>query len=199
MLSDSKRYPYQHRKPKWLIKATLVFVIVISLVVSSGIAEKAFGVVAQQILENAFEQSLLTGETVNAWFLSDIWPAMSLSFPNKQKKLFVVAGAGKKALRFGPGHIINSAYPGQSGKALIVSFSQRYFEFLPSIEIGELIEVQSVHGNVLFEVTATRVMTDNPYAMNTSSRYGELLLITPYQQQADSSKALYYVVEAHVL
>ncbi|XOV78600.1 MAG: sortase domain-bontaining protein [Aestuariibacter sp.] len=187
-------YP-QQQKSRWPARVAVLFLLLFISYFFSSTWQGLQHLVSQQLVGKAFAQSIASGERQKPWFWSDTWPVVSLSFPERQELLYVLAGAELEVLRHGPGHVLNSAFPGQVGNALIQSHGDGYFDFLPTMTEGELIEVESQYGRTLFRVTSTRITSDSPQELAGSGVDRELTLITPYQSQSQA-QAFYFVVNA---
>ena len=75
----------------------------------------------------------------------------------------VVEGVGNDELRAGPGHMIGSALPGDSGTSVISAHRDRHFHALGGIALGDTVVTESARGTVVWRVSRIRVVNaDDP-------------------------------------
>ncbi len=75
----------------------------------------------------------------------------------------VVEGVGNDELRAGPGHMIGSALPGDSGTSVISAHRDRHFHALGGIAMGDTVITESARGTVVWRVSRIRVVNaDDP-------------------------------------
>ena len=75
----------------------------------------------------------------------------------------VVEGVGNDELRAGPGHMIGSALPGDSGTSVISAHRDRHFHALGRIAMGDTVITESARGTVVWRVSRIRVVNaDDP-------------------------------------
>lgn len=75
----------------------------------------------------------------------------------------VVEGVNEAELRAGPGHMIGSATPGDSGTSVISAHRDRHFHALESLIVGDTITTESERGTVRWIATRLRVVgADEP-------------------------------------
>ena len=80
----------------------------------------------------------------------------------------VVEGVQVADLKKGPGHFHETPMPGQLGNAAIAGHRTTYgapFFDLDDLEPGDLIEVQTLVGTFIYEVTGTEVVNPSEYAL----------------------------------
>lgn len=177
-------------------RLALVLFITIAVYFISSTSHHLQKTASQLLLGKAFHATLNEGKRVKPWFWSESWPIVALSFPAQQKRLYVLAGSQPDVLKHGPGHVTQSAFPGQMGNAVIVSDTNGYLDFMSGLKTNTLIEVQSPHGNQLFQIEAIRVTADNPQTLSSDNLDKQLTLITPYKSSGDTDSELYLAVIA---
>ena len=70
--------------------------------IAKGTAIYAKAVLAQILLERAFDRSLAAGQPVKAWSWADTWPVARLEVPRIGASAIVLKGGSGEALAFGP-------------------------------------------------------------------------------------------------
>jgi sortase A len=80
----------------------------------------------------------------------------------------VVEGVSDDELRAGPGHMIGSALPGDSGTSVISAHRDRHFHALARAAVGDTIITDSERGTVTWLVSRIRVVkADDPALFRT--------------------------------
>ena len=138
-------------------------------------------ILAQVLLETAWDKTVHGQQEVKPWPWADTWPISRLDVPGLGIDRIVLAGASGSSLAFGPGHLFGSSLPGQQGNTVIAGHRDTHFRFLKDIKAGELIQLQSLRGTTIeYEVSETIIVDEKQaeYLANTSEN--KLTLITCY-------------------
>ncbi len=141
----------------------------------------AKAILAQALLETAWDKTVHGQQEVKPWPWADTWPISRLDVPGLGIDRIVLAGASGSSLAFGPGHLFGSSLPGQQGNIVIAGHRDTHFRFLKDIQQGEIIHLQSLTGKTLqYEVSKTVIVDEKQaeYLANTSEN--RLTLITCY-------------------
>jgi sortase A len=94
----------------------------------------------------------------------------SLVIPRLGVDEVVVEGVGEPELRAGPGHMIGSAAPGDSGTSVISAHRDRHFHPLAGIAVGDTIITETERARVTWKVVRLRVVeADEPALRSTVS------------------------------
>ncbi len=159
----------------------------------------AKAVVAQFLLERAWERAL-EGETApRAWPWADSWPVASVSFPRTGERQIVLAEAGGEAMAFGPAHLSRSARPGAPGVAVFAAHRDTHFRMLQHVETGERILVQSPDGaEYAYIVTGMEVVRHDRSGIIVDGGPARLALVTCYPFNQTTPGPLRYVVWAEL-
>ncbi len=75
------------------------------ILVGQGAYIHAKAVVAQVLLERAFETTIATGHETKPWSWADTWPVARIEVKRLHASTIVLAGSSGQALAFGPGHV----------------------------------------------------------------------------------------------
>ena len=90
-------------------------------------------------------------------------PVARVMIPRLGLDEVVVEGVGDDELRSGPGHMIGSALPGDSGTSVISAHRDRHFHALRGIAVGDTVITDSERGTVSWTVSRIRVVrADDP-------------------------------------
>jgi len=166
------------------------------LVSGSWIQIKA--VVAQELLERSWQQTLEHRSPVQPWPWADHWPVAQLKFPRTKSELIVLSGDSGSSLAFAPGWNTMSAKPGKQGVAVISGHRDTHFKILKDTKIGDLIEVVTPQGETVNYQVETMDVVDSRVATIKKEQSGQaLVLVTCYPFDAVTAGGpLRYVVIA---
>ncbi len=141
----------------------------------------AKAILAQVLLETAWDRTVHGQQEVKPWPWADTWPISRLDVPGLGIDRIVLAGASGSSLAFGPGHLFGSSLPGQQGNTVIAGHRDTHFRFLKDIQRGELIQLQSLTGETIkYEVSETIIVDEKQAEYLVSTSDNTLTLITCY-------------------
>jgi sortase A len=141
----------------------------------------AKAILAQVLLETAWDKTVHGQQEVKPWPWADTWPISRLDVPGLGVDRIVLAGASGSSLAFGPGHLFGSSLPGQQGNTVIAGHRDTHFRFLKDIQRGELIQLQSRTGETIqYEVSETIIVDEKQAEYLASTSENTLTLITCY-------------------
>ena len=106
----------------------------------------AKALVAQILLEQAWQETLAGKQVVKPWPWADTWPVARLEVPRLHETSIVLAGTGGDSLAFGPGHLGQSSQPGKPGTTIISAHRDTHFQFLQYVRQGDEVVVTSAAG-----------------------------------------------------
>jgi sortase A len=177
--------------------AAALFALLGLVLVGQGLWIHAKALLAQVLLERAFEQTLATGAPVKPWPWADTWPVARIEFPRLGKSVIVLAGSSGQALAFGPGHVEGTPGAGDDGVAVYAAHRDTHFSFLRDVAIGDEIVVTRTDGtSVRFHMTGSDVVRWDRSGIDASSGGRHLALATCWPFDARTSGPMRYVVEA---
>lgn len=160
------------------------------LIFGSGVWMGGKAVLAQHLLEGAWDQSVETQTPVQPWKSMDARPMAKLSVPALDKSVIVFDRASGQALAFGPGHMPETAPIGANGTAAIAAHKNTHFAFLKGLSSGMTFTVELVSGEVqTYRVTGTEIINTDTHSFTIPSdpnARSELALITCYPFDAVS-------------
>ncbi len=178
--------------------ATLLTLAGIGLV-GKGAAIYAKAIVAQYLLERAFEESLATGAPVKAWSWADTWPVARLEVPRLGASAIVLNGGSGEALAFGPGHLESTPQPGERGASVISAHRDTHFRFLKDIRIGDEIQVTRTDGAIFwYRIVSADVVPWDASGIDPDRDGYWLVLSTCWPLDAVTPGDLRYVVRARM-
>jgi sortase A len=92
----------------------------------------------------------------------------------------IVEGASRSSLKLGPGHMPDSAVPGNSGNSVIVAHRDTFFRHLDELLPGDEIELRRQGRVYRFEVTGRHIVAPTDLSALPQSSSAQLTLITCY-------------------
>jgi sortase A len=103
-----------------------------------------------------------------------------ISIPKIHLDAVVVEGTSSKDLSAGPGHIAETALPGESGNAVITAHRDTYFRHIPELNQGDEIIVQRDGQVFRYQVTGKKIVRPEDVSVLHATTDAELTLITCY-------------------
>ena len=152
--------------------------------------------VAQILLNNAWQQSLKSGEGVQPWPSFDGKPIFKLEIVKHQISQIVLDGTSGQSLAFGPGFHSESNLPHTNKTTAISSHRDSHGYYIKNLIVGDEIQLQDLdkqwHYYIVEDAFIINVHDQHQFA-NTKG----LLLITCYPFNAIASGTpLRYIVSA---
>ena len=158
----------------------------------------AKAVVAQHLLERAWQRTLAGEHEVRPWGWADMWPVARLSVPDTSTDLIVLSGATGNALAFAPGYLPGSSAPGTPGNAVISGHRDTHFSFLRQLEERDQLLLQTASGSIhTYQVVAIEVIDARRSRLRFEADEPMLTLVTCYPFDAvNPNGPLRYLVTA---
>ncbi len=103
-----------------------------------------------------------------------------LSIPKISLDAVIVEGTSRKALLLGPGHLKESAEPGQPGNAVITAHRDTFFRHIYELNKGDVVTVQRSGKKYTYQVTGKKIVDPNDVSVLRPSDEHRLTLITCY-------------------
>jgi sortase A len=184
--------------PRFLLP--LLLAIIGLILFGQGAYIHAKALVAQVLLERAFENTLVTGEATKPWSWADTWPVARIEVKRLHARAIVLAGSSGQALAFGPGHVERTADAGERGVAIYSAHRDTHFAFLKNVVIGDAIDVTRQDGRTFrYRVDATSVMRFDASGIDPFVDGHELVLSTCWPFDALTQGPERYLVHATML
>jgi sortase A len=159
---------------------------------------QAKAVLAQVLLERAWQRSAEGAAAVKPWPWADTRPVARLRVPTLDIDQIVLAGDSGRTLAFGPAWNEASALPGSAGTSVVSGHRDTHFSFLRHVNNGDTVEVERDGQRLRYRVTAQRVVDARTTRIDADGGSAErLLLVTCYPfDDWIAGGPLRYVVEA---
>jgi sortase A len=157
----------------------------------------AKAVVAQVLLEQAFEQSVATHRPVKPWPWADMAPVARISLPRLDMRDVALSSGSGQALAFGPTFLPKAAAPGERGTSVVAAHRDTHFRGLGDARIGDTITVEGVDGRTTrYRVDSLSVTRWDRFAVSPDRSTARIALVTCYPFGATTRGPLRYVVQA---
>lgn len=145
----------------------------------SALYMPAKALLAQYLIEDAWQKTLKNGGRHKPWSWADTYPVSKLSFPRLTETLYVLAGANGRNMAFGPAHSLTSGMPGQKRSTVISAHRDSHFSPLKYLRQGDLINIETTDGIFQYHVTNMQVK-DSRYEKIHIRHKDQLILTTCY-------------------
>ena len=186
---------------KYLLSIT-AFVLLVAggLLLADGCWIRAKAVLAQYLLQNAFQETIRTGKLTKAWPWADTWPVARLRMERLDVDLIVLEGEHGEVLAFGPGHVPTSSAPGSNGHCLLVGHRDSSFSFLQYLQPGDIFSLQAGDGTLqYFRMRESSVhAADTLYLDESDQASLTLLTCYPFDSIQPGTKLRYLVFSDRV-
>ena len=184
------------------MKRLILFVAVLGLsFFTYGAYIPAKAVLAQYLINNAWNDSIRSGEAHKPWKWADMHPVMKLRSTKHKQELIVLSGDKGNSLAFAPGHNLFSYMPNQGGTTVISAHRDTHFEFLQDVSISDVFEITDRNNKTAsYRVSDIKIIDATKQDITIHSDQDELKLITCYPFDALVARGpLRYVVTAEMI
>lgn len=158
-------------------------------------------VLAQWLIADAWQQTLVQQDLVRPWPWADTWPVARLKYQSDDttEDLYVLEGAAGNSLAFGPGHLAGTPLPGTPGNSVIGGHRDTHFAFLEKLQVGNQLQLQDQRGQWhTYEIYRTQIQDIRQGPLWLESGRNALQLITCYPFDSfNAGGPLRYQVSLH--
>jgi sortase A len=184
--------------PRFILPLLLAVIGLILLGQGAYIHAKAL--LAQVLLERAFEKTIATGRETKPWSWADTWPVARIEVKRLHASTIVLAGSSGQALAFGPGHVERTPDAGERGVAVYSAHRDTHFAFLKNVLIGDEIDVKRQDGQTFrYRVDRASVVRFDASGIDPLAGGHELVLSTCWPFDALTQGPERYLVHATML
>jgi sortase A len=178
------------------------------LIIALGLSFFAYGayipakaVLAQYLINDAWNDSISSGENHKPWKWADMHPVMKLSSDKHNQELIVLSGDKGNSLAFAPGYNLFSYMPNHGGTTVISAHRDTHFEFLQDVSISDVFELTDRNNKTSsYEVSDIKIIDATNQDIAIHSDQDELKLITCYPFNAIVARGpLRYVITASMI
>ncbi len=144
---------------------------------SSWIYTKA--ILAQQLIKQAWQQTIADGEFVKPWPWADTWPVGRLQVTAYDVDLYILNGDQGSTLAFGPGMMTHSSYRGDA-PIILAGHRDTHFRFMEKLKQGDRLGFTDTSGQQHFYVIRELSIEDSNKQRLSITDNEALILITCY-------------------
>jgi sortase A len=178
----------------------LVLALAGLLLFGQGAYIHAKALLAQVLLERAFEETITTGRQTKPWAWADTWPVARIEVKRLHASAIALAGSSGQALAFGPGHVELTPEAGERGVAVYSAHRDTHFRFLKNVVIGDEIEITRSDGKrVRYRADATSIVRFDHSGIDPLTDRYELVLSTCWPFDALTPGAERYLLHATMI
>ncbi len=148
---------------------------------AGGVAFHAKAMLAQILLERAWQRTLAGEAHAKPWPWADTWPVARLGAPGIGEWVYVLADASGRSLAFGPGYVAGTAVPGSAGNSVIAGHRDTHFRFLQVLAAEDTVTLETPDGRARTFRVGDRRVIDARHAQLLPANDGPMLtLVTCY-------------------
>ena len=161
----------------------------------------AKAVLAQYLINDAWNDSIRTGEIHKPWEWADMHPVMKLSSSKHDQSFIVLSGDKGNSLAFAPGHNTNSYKPNKGGTTVISAHRDTHFQFLEEVVMSDIFELTDESNRTAsYTVSDIAIIDATEQGISIHSNEEEVKLVTCYPFDAIiAGGPLRYVVTAKLI
>ena len=160
----------------------------------------AKALLAQVLLQRAFDETIATGHVTKPWSWADTWPVARIEVKRIGARAIVLAGSSGQALAFGPGHVELTANAGERGVAVYSAHRDTHFAFLRNVRIGDEIDVTRDDGKTFrYRADGASVVRYDASGIDPLTEGHELVLSTCWPFDALTSGPERYLLHATLI
>ena len=161
----------------------------------------AKALLAQHLLEHAWQRTLENEQANKPWPWADTFPVARLRVPSHEIDHIVLDGDQGNSLAFAPGLHPASEVSKLSGMIVISAHRDTHFNFLKDVQLGEVLELQNSEGEIAkYRVEDMQVVNANQSQLKSPDNSKWLALVTCYPfNTIQSDPSLRFVVMAEAL
>ncbi len=155
--------------------------IVAAAAASQGLWIQGKALLAQQLLQQAWNDTLHTGKNQKPWPWADTWPVAKLFVPKLGTSLIVLEGLSGEAMAFGPARLQTRTMARQQGVTLIGGHRDTHLAFLQDLQAGDVFELEKADGSrQQFRWTYHWVADSEKEQLHIGEQESGLVLVTCY-------------------
>lgn len=157
----------------------------------------AKAVVAQMLLERAFERSVASGNPMKPWPWADMAPVARITIPRLGLREVALDSGSGQALAFAPTFLPTAAAPGAPGTAVAAAHRDTHFRGLKDVRMDDLIIVEGIDGSATtYRVDSLQVARWNRFAVSQDRLATRLALVTCYPFGVTTHGPMRFIVQA---
>ena len=181
LIVEHGRRWYVKMRPHVNRRTISLALIVIGVVLLGYVAGQYWGMYrSQQNLEAEWQRQAATVSVPGKAPVSPDQLLTRLQIPKIQVDAIVVEGASRRELSEGPGHMKQTAQPGETGNAVITAHRDTFFRHIYELNKGDQIQVRRSGRTFTYEVTGRKIVMPEDISVIKPTNDPQLTLITCY-------------------
>ena len=169
------------QKPRSLREAISLFFLILGLALVGYVASQYWDMYhSQRQLQAQWEKQAAAANTPGQPKLSAEEMLTRVSIPKISLDAIVVEGATPKQLTKGPAHMTETAFPGETGNAVITGHRDTFFRHIYELQKGDAIFVRRNGVSFKYEVTGKKIVKPEDVSVLKQTVDPQLTLITCY-------------------
>jgi len=178
----------------------LLLALVGLLLFGQGAYIHAKALLAQVLLERAFDETIATGHPTKPWSWADTRPVARIEVKRIGASAIVLSGSSGQALAFGPGHVELTPDAGERGVAVYSAHRDTHFRFLRDVAIGDEIDITRSDGRMFrYRADASSVVRFDASGIDPLADGYQLVLSTCWPFDALISGPERYLLHATMI
>jgi len=178
----------------------LILAVIGLILFGQGAYVHAKALVAQVLLDRAFDKTIASGQATKPWSWADTWPVARIEVKRLHARAIVLAGSSGQALAFGPGHVERTPDAGGRGVAVYSAHRDTHFAFLKNVVAGDEIDVTRYDGRTFrYRVDTISVVRFDDSGIDPLAGGHQLVLSTCWPFDALTQGPERYLVHATML
>ena len=187
-------------KTKHCFAAPLLLALIGLTLFGQGAYIHAKALLAQVLLERAFDETIATGHITKPWAWADTWPVARIELKRIGASAIVLAGSSGQELAFGPGHVELTPDAGERGVAVYSAHRDTHFAFLRNVKIGDEIDVVRDDGKTFrYRADSSSIVRFDASGIDPLTEGYELVLSTCWPFDALTSGPERYLLHATLM
>ncbi len=180
-ITERARALYGKARPIVNRRIISLALIVIGVVLLGYVAGEYWGMYrTQKNLEAEWQRQAATISVPGKAPVSPDQLLTRLQIPKIQVDAIVVEGASRRELSEGPGHMKQTAQPGETGNAVITGHRDTFFRHIYELNKGDQIQVRRNGRTFTYEVTGRKIVMPEDISVIKPTNNPQLTLITCY-------------------
>lgn len=167
--------------PRSVREAISLLFVLLGLGLIGYVASQYWGMYhSQRQLQAEWEKQVATANAPGLPQLSPMDRLTRVSIPKIDLDAIVLEGATRKQLSLGPAHIIETAFPGDTGNAVITGHRDTFFRHIYELQKGDTIFIRRNGAVFKYEVTGKKIVKPEDVSVLKQTSDAQLTLITCY-------------------
>ena len=179
--TERNRTLLEKLRPYFTRRAISLLLVIVGLGLLGYVASEYWGMYrSQQKLEAEWERQAASVSTPGTANISPDQMLTRVIIPKIGMDAIVVEGASRKELSEGPGHMKQTAMPGEIGNAVITAHRDTFFRHIYELTKGDEIQVRRSGRTYAFQVTGKKIVQPDDLSVVKNTPDTRLTLITCY-------------------